>query len=814
MSKARTLADFISDGSEFADGTISVAEVSGAAPLASPTFTGNVDLGDNVQIRLGNDNDLRLYHDNATGNSYIWEQGTGGELWVLGTDIRFANTNFSSNYARFVDGGEVELYYGNQVKLETATDGVDIAGNINLADNGKAVFGDGGDLEIYHNQYNSYVSDNGTGSLNVTTNGAQIALYDTANSQQMVKAVTAGAVELYYDGALKQTTTTSGVDITGEVKADKFTNDEALPDIRPALLFDFANSKSLDPRIEFYRETSATYWDGRSTTKAEENLLSYSQELERTSHWSRFETTVTANATTAPDGTTTAEALIETTSNNYHNLAESIDYSGSASFYVKANGRTKGNFRFLSGTPNSSNSILFDLSAVTVNVQSSGTSATITGVGNSWYRIGITGISNADRFIVEIRDNSNQSVYAGDGSSGFYIWGFQVESRDSVTAYTPTTSTPITKFQPTLQTVTSSTPRFDHDPVTGKSKGLLIEESRTNLESSSVGGVSYVGQGTQRTNAAVAPDGTITALECIPNTTNTTHVFDQYGNPVLGNMTFSLFAKANGYHNCQIEYKATGVSRWSRFNLSTGTVTLNSNATGGIEDVGNGWYRISISFDCTGTNADIERFQILDDNENSTFAGDGFSGMFIWGYQFEQGAFPTSYIPTSGATKTRSADVAKIATANILSTVEGTIYAESISGPTGWDTTNQYNIFQYGDDNANGYGVFKESGSKDFWFHLRKDNASIFNVSNGTDWTSNLTSKVVIGFDNSTQAYYVDGSQIGGTQTYNMGQLRHANITELNIGSSGSGAYFNGHIKKLSAYNERLTNATMQAMTE
>jgi len=40
MSKARVLADFISDGSTFADGAISVAEVSGAAPLASPTFTG------------------------------------------------------------------------------------------------------------------------------------------------------------------------------------------------------------------------------------------------------------------------------------------------------------------------------------------------------------------------------------------------------------------------------------------------------------------------------------------------------------------------------------------------------------------------------------------------------------------------------------------------------------------------------------------------------------------------------------------------------------------------------------------------------
>jgi len=130
MTKARILANLISDNAELADGQISVAEVVGAAPLASPTFTGNVDLGDNVQIRLGDDNDLRIYHDVSTGNSYIWEQGTGGELWVLGTDIRFANTDFSSNYARFVDGGEVELFYGNQVKLETATDGVDITGDV------------------------------------------------------------------------------------------------------------------------------------------------------------------------------------------------------------------------------------------------------------------------------------------------------------------------------------------------------------------------------------------------------------------------------------------------------------------------------------------------------------------------------------------------------------------------------------------------------------------------------------------------------------------------------------------------------------
>jgi hypothetical protein len=90
----------------------------------------NLSFGDNDKAIFGAGSDLRIYHDGATGNSYIWEQGTGGELWILGTDIRFANTSFSSNYARFVDGGEVELYYGNQVKLETTSTGIDVTGTV------------------------------------------------------------------------------------------------------------------------------------------------------------------------------------------------------------------------------------------------------------------------------------------------------------------------------------------------------------------------------------------------------------------------------------------------------------------------------------------------------------------------------------------------------------------------------------------------------------------------------------------------------------------------------------------------------------
>ena len=53
MSKARTLANLISDNAELADGQISVAEVVGAAPTASPTFTGTATVNGNVSVDGG-----------------------------------------------------------------------------------------------------------------------------------------------------------------------------------------------------------------------------------------------------------------------------------------------------------------------------------------------------------------------------------------------------------------------------------------------------------------------------------------------------------------------------------------------------------------------------------------------------------------------------------------------------------------------------------------------------------------------------------------------------------------------------------------
>ena len=134
MSKARTLADFISDGSEFADGTISVAEVSGAAPLASPTFTGNVSVGDSVQIRLGDNDDLKLYHDGnhnqivaANGNIHLTATGDDKDIILYSDDGSGGTTAYIN-----ADGstGEVKLRHYGDLKLLTAADGVDITGDV------------------------------------------------------------------------------------------------------------------------------------------------------------------------------------------------------------------------------------------------------------------------------------------------------------------------------------------------------------------------------------------------------------------------------------------------------------------------------------------------------------------------------------------------------------------------------------------------------------------------------------------------------------------------------------------------------------
>jgi hypothetical protein len=120
-----------------------------------------------------------------------------------------------------------ELNYNDITTLGTVqaskTVTADASGNVLFADSDELKFGAGSDLQIYHDGNNSYISDQGTGNLNILS--SQIALNNPANTENMLVATADGAVTLYYNNADKIATTATGVTVTGTVAATAYTGD-------------------------------------------------------------------------------------------------------------------------------------------------------------------------------------------------------------------------------------------------------------------------------------------------------------------------------------------------------------------------------------------------------------------------------------------------------------------------------------------------------------------------------------------------------------------------------------------------------------
>jgi hypothetical protein len=95
----------------------------------------------------------------------------------------------------------------------------DSSGFVNFGDNEKIRLGTGNDLEIYHDGSNSWIYENGTGSLYLSSNGNGVNIRGTHGEDGIVVNANAD-VELYYDNAKKLETKSDGVDITGELQAD------------------------------------------------------------------------------------------------------------------------------------------------------------------------------------------------------------------------------------------------------------------------------------------------------------------------------------------------------------------------------------------------------------------------------------------------------------------------------------------------------------------------------------------------------------------------------------------------------------------
>lgn len=211
-----------------------------------------------------------------------------------------------------------------------------------------------------------------------------------------------------------------------------------------------------------------------------------------------------------------------------------------------------------------------------------------------------------------------------------------------------------------LQSAAIDVPRFTHDPATGESLGLLMEQQSTNLflRSEELDDA-YWGKvnSTVTANATTAPDGAATADKLVETVTTGVHGYQRVVAFTSGTAyTCSVFAKAAERSSVLLRLPtlAFGLNSEATFNLATGTATgVNPGFTQSITALPNGWYRCTVTGTATTT---ISTNVAVLMGSSAGYAGDGTSGMFIWGAQIEALAHPTSYIKTVASTVTRSAD--------------------------------------------------------------------------------------------------------------------------------------------------------------
>ena len=168
--------------------------------------TTGIDFNDNVEVRFGTGNDLEIYHDGTDSFIHgITRSGSSGTryLKIRADETRMVNEANSAIVARFIDGGAVELYHNNDLRLQTWSDGVNI-------------HGDEGEDAILH-----LYADNGDNNADKwklvgSANGSfYIRNYTSGAWETSIKAVGNGKTQLYYDDSEKFETTSEGALVVG-----------------------------------------------------------------------------------------------------------------------------------------------------------------------------------------------------------------------------------------------------------------------------------------------------------------------------------------------------------------------------------------------------------------------------------------------------------------------------------------------------------------------------------------------------------------------------------------------------------------------
>ena len=436
------------------------------------------------------------------------------------------------------------------------------------------------------------------------------------------------------------------------------------PIVSPSIVMDFANSKTLDPRIIFTRTTTGTYVgaDGLIKTagvdearfdhdpatgeslgllieESRTNLVKHSENF-LSFRWTNIGNppTLAADQVTAPDGTTTADKLSIPSGSGAIGLQSSI-LTGipvgtqiTSSCFCKAAEHSYVRIEMQGG--GNIVSVNVDLSDGSLISQvNSPTAYKIEPYVNDWYRISVTSTtatSAASALRVYLVNASGDISFTGTVGNGIYVWGGQHEEGMNASSYIPTNAG------------TTVTRAADIAEITGTdfSKTNLLQYSERFYET-------WVTSGTVVPNATTAPDGTLTADKVFTDSSASFARLGQTLTVANGVYTLSFYAKAGDTTSGKCfmkERNPSGNSANCTYNLNNGTITVNSDGSGaltnqGIESAGNGWYRIFLTFNkASGTNLECRIMDFANFSNKD--------GLFFWGAQLEEGSVLTDYTPS------------------------------------------------------------------------------------------------------------------------------------------------------------------------
>jgi hypothetical protein len=366
-----------------------------------------------------------------------------------------------------------------------------------------------------------------------------------------------------------------------------------------------------------------------------------------------------------------------------------------------------------------------------------------------------------------------------------------------------------------LRTASNNQARFDHDPVSGGSLGLLIEEQRTNLFLNSGIGPSLTNWVTSSTPPTItfdqlAPDGSNDAILLDDTSTTFLSFVRQLVSVPNDSTTYtcSFYAKAGSTDRVYFRPALTGgtaVFTTNVFNFTTRTFSSGSMSPR-YQDVGNGWVRISFGFANNSTGN--VTFDLRLSSATGTTTVESTGTVYLWGAQLEAGAFPTSYIKTETSQVTRLADSASMTGTNFSSWYrpdEGTLYVEA-------NTPAVAAAYVFADINSNSLTNYirQSTATNGTNNQFVIQNAGVTEASPGIVVTLGSRRKMAGGYAFNDVQQSVNGTL--GTQ--DTSATIPSGLSQINIGTRSTGVNaVNGHIRKISYYPQRLTNTQLQALT-